>query len=103
MDYALRAGAMLHVTDLSLSCLLLGLGWMKEANPLAAAIYEYGGLAGLIAFKMSLLIIAVRIITDARRHAPRLARFACGVTLASGGLAVVLLTMVISFWMNVPS
>jgi hypothetical protein len=103
MELALRTAALLHVVDLLLSCVLLSMGWMQEANPLAAMIYEYGGLASLIAFKMSMLIGAVAIITHAVHHAPRLARFACGVTLASGTLAVLMLTMVISFWINVPT
>jgi hypothetical protein len=103
MELALRFAAMLHVMDLLLSCVLLSQGWMKEANPLAAAIYHYGGLASLIAFKMTMLIGAVIIITRAVHHAPRLARLACGVTLASGTLAVVMLMMIIAIWMNVPA
>ena len=33
----LRLAAMVHVLDLALSCVLLSLGWMQEANPLALA------------------------------------------------------------------
>lgn len=45
MELALRTAALLHVVDLLLSCVLLSMGWMQEANPLAAMIYEYGYLA----------------------------------------------------------
>ena len=61
----LRLAAVAHLLDLGLSCALLSAGWMQEANPVAATIYEQAGLAGLIGFKMTALIVAVAVITRA--------------------------------------
>ena len=101
MAVALRMAALMHVTDLVISCVLLTIGWMQEANPLAALIYNHGGLAGLVAFKMFFVIAAIWIIRDAVDQAPKLARLACGVTLVSGTLAVAMLLTVISTWLTV--
>lgn len=101
MELALRLAALMHVTDLLLSCVLLSIGWMQEANPVANVIYHHGGLAGLVAFKMFFLILAVSVIANAVHQSPRLARFACGVTLASGMLAVGMLMTIISVWLSV--
>ena len=103
MFLALRMAAFMHVMDLLLSCVLLTIGWMKEANPVAAAIDENGGLAGLVAFKMFFVIAAVAVIVRAVDRCPRLARVACAVTLGSGTLAVAMLLTVVAAWMTVGS
>ena len=95
----LRLAAVLHVMDLGLSCLLLSLGWMKEANPLAAIVYQQAGVAGLIGFKMTALIAAVAIISRAIERRSMLAGPATAITLASGALAVGMLVAVVNTWL----
>jgi len=95
---ALRVAALMHVLDLVFSGALLSVGWMQEANPLAAAVFEHGGLAGLVGFKMFFLIAAVAVISQALDHSPRLAGLACAVTLTSGALAVGMCILVVAAW-----
>jgi hypothetical protein len=99
----LRAAALMHVMDLGLSCLLLSAGLMKEANPIADAVYQSGGLAGLIAFKMFFLIAGVAVIGKAIERRSVLAGFAAAVVFASGAYAVAALMFVAGCWLPVIS
>ncbi len=101
MHALLRLAAAAHLLDLGLSCLLLSLGWMQEANPVAAVIYQQAGVAGLIGLKMTALIAAVAVITKAIECRSLLAAPAAAITLASGVFAVVTLMMVMSIWLPV--
>jgi hypothetical protein len=95
----LRLAAVAHLMDLGLSCLLLSLGWMQEANPLAAVIYQTAGLAGLIGFKMTFLIAAVAVLSVAIERRSMLAFPATAFVLGAGVFAVTLLMLVMSAWL----
>jgi hypothetical protein len=101
MFLLLRLAAAMHLLDLGLSCTFLSLGWMQEANPLAAIIYEQTGVAGLIGFKMTLLIAAVAAISLAIERRSVLAAPATAITLATGLLAVTMLVLVMNTWRSV--
>jgi hypothetical protein len=94
----LRLAAFAHVLDLGLSCLLLSLGWMQEANPLAATVYQTAGVAGLIGFKMTFLIAAVAVLSVAIERRSMLAFPATAFVLGAGVFAVTMLMLVISSW-----
>jgi hypothetical protein len=98
----LRIGAMMHVMDLALSCLLLSSGLMEEANPLAEAIYEHGGLPGLVAFKMFFLTAGVAILEQALERRSALAGWGAAITFAAGAYAVVMLVLVAAISLNLP-
>jgi hypothetical protein len=97
----LRAAAVMHVMDLGLSCLLLSADLMQEANPIADAVYQSGGVPGLIAFKMFFLIAGVAVIGKAIERQSALAGFAAAVVFAAGAYAVATLTMVIGLWLPI--
>jgi hypothetical protein len=97
----LRLAAVMHLLDLGLSCLLLSLGWMQEANPLAHAVFQSAGVAGLIGFKMTFLIAAVAVITRAIEEQSVLAAPATAITLGSGMFAVTTLCLVAGAWVSV--
>ena len=96
----LRLAAVTHLMDLGLSCLLLSLGWMQEANPIAAAVYQQTGLPGLIGFKMTALIAAVAVISKAIERRSVLAVPATAITLGAGVVAVTLLVVVMGTWLS---
>jgi hypothetical protein len=103
MGLNIRIAAYLHALDLWLSSLFLTLGWMQEANPIAAIIYGYAGVAGLVALKVGALtpafLIAGRLVpVDAR-----LADVVGLVMLASGMVATTMLLGVMGIWLMVPA
>lgn len=97
----LRAAALMHVMDLGLSCALLSMGLMQEANPLADAVYQSGGLPGLIAFKMFFLINGVAVIGKAIEQKSSLAGFAAAIVFAAGAYAVAALMLVTGTWLPI--
>lgn len=98
MWMSLRIAAAMHVLELVLSCVLLQLGWMEEANPIAAAVYAHTGTAGLVAFKMFFLICAVAAISKAIHQRSAIAAPATAMTLGTGVLAVAMLLLAAESW-----
>jgi hypothetical protein len=81
----------LSVLDLLLTGVILSLaGEQMEANPVAAAIYRQLGLAGLTAFKMSMISFVLHIYKLAYAPRPMLARSMLGFACLITGVAVTL-------------
>jgi len=80
--------AALGLADLGLTCYLLAAsgGFVYESNPLAGWWLDHWGWAGLVAFKLGLLAVAIGAVAAIARYRPRAAlhvlSFSCLATLA---------------------
>jgi hypothetical protein len=78
--------AVLGLTDLVLTCYLLrtASGWIYESNPVAQWWLVRWGWAGLVGFKLAVILLVMAAISLIARYRPRTAghvlSFACGAT-----------------------
>jgi hypothetical protein len=89
--------AALGLTDLVLTCYLLRAtsGWVYESNPVAQWWLVRWGWAGLVGFKLAVMLLVMTAIGLIARYRPRTAghvlAFACGATLLVIGYSCTLL------------